>query len=103
MREVDPATLDTLLAGPTPVVVEFWNDGCSPCRALEAVMRGVEDEYRDVRFVTVNADRNPELVQRFGVLGTPTLLIMTGGVEQERLMGARPKTAIRASLDRAGA
>ena len=43
-------------------------------------------------------DQEPELAQRFGVMSTPTLLVMENGRVIHQSAGARPKAAILSML-----
>ena len=49
----------------------------------------------------LNVDENPQTANRFDVRSIPTLLVMVGGREVDRIIGAQPKDAIRARLERA--
>jgi thioredoxin 1 len=52
-----------------------------------------------VVFGKLNTDENPVTTERFGIMGIPTFLILQGGVEVERIVGAVPKQEIRSALD----
>ena len=47
-----------------------------------------------VSFVAVNADENPGLVGRFGILSLPTVQFYARGELTDVLYGARPKTML---------
>jgi thioredoxin 2 len=42
----------------------------------------------DVRFVKVDTDRAPDVSQRLGIRGIPTVMLFRGGAEQARVSGA---------------
>ena len=46
-----------------------------------------------LRVVTVDSDANPQIVDRFGVMSVPTLLLFSGGEQLHRGVGytAKPK------------
>jgi thioredoxin 1 len=46
-----------------------------------------------LRVVTVDSDANPKIVERFGVMSVPTLLLFAGGKQVHRIVGytAKPK------------
>ena len=46
-------------------------------------------------------DANPATAARFGVRSIPTLLVLKGGREIERLVGVHPKAEIVRRLERA--
>ena len=48
----------------------------------------------------VNVDEEPAVAQRFQVRSIPTLLVLKGGQEMERIVGVQPKTEIVRRLQR---
>ena len=52
-----------------------------------------------VRIAKLNVDDNPQTASRFDVRSIPTLLVMVGGREVDRIVGAQPKQAIRERLE----
>jgi thioredoxin-like negative regulator of GroEL len=53
------------------------------------------------RIAKLNVDENPQTASRFDVRSIPTLLVMVGGREVDRIVGVQPKPAIRERLERA--
>jgi thioredoxin-like negative regulator of GroEL len=54
-----------------------------------------------VRVGKLNVDENPHTAQRFDIRSIPTLLVLVGGREVGRIVGAKPKAVIRAELEQA--
>ena len=54
-----------------------------------------------VRVAKLNVDENPMTAARFGLRSIPTLLVLTGGREVDRLVGVQPKVEIVRRLQRA--
>ncbi|HEX2299023.1 MAG TPA: thioredoxin domain-containing protein, partial [Pseudonocardiaceae bacterium] len=86
-------------ASPVPVVVEFFATWCGSCRRFAPTLEQVAGEYAGrVPVVKVNADENPELVRRYGVSSTPTLVLFSGGERAGTLVGAQSADAVRELL-----
>jgi thioredoxin-like negative regulator of GroEL len=54
-----------------------------------------------VRVAKLNVDENPATASRFGVSSIPTLLVLQGGREVDRLVGVQPKSEIARRLQQA--
>ncbi|CAL8968259.1 Thioredoxin 1 [Cellulomonas sp. T2.31MG-18] len=95
-QPVTDATFDEqVLASPLPVVVDFTAEWCGPCRLVGPVLDELAETYAGaVRFVTVDADTNPALVARYGIVSLPTLQFVSGGELVDVLYGARPKAVL---------
>src|SRR5688572_26139235 len=92
----------TIVSAATPVLVDFWAPWCAPCRAIAPALEQLASEYAGrVTIAKLNADENQRTMMQYGVQGLPTLLIFKGGQEVARLVGLRPKPAIKQALDRA--
>ena len=52
------------------------------------------------RIAKLNVDENPITASRFGLRSIPTLLVIKGGQEVDRILGAQPKMEILKRLER---
>jgi thioredoxin-like negative regulator of GroEL len=59
----------------------------------DAVAAKVQDQ---VEMVHVDTDQNPDLAQRYQVMGIPVLIRLEGGREVGRLVGYRPASEVEA-------
>ena len=80
-------------------LVDFYADWCGPCRMMAPILEAVAAERTDITVAKVNVDESSELAARFGVMSIPTLVVLDGGDEIKRIVGARPKDLLLAELD----
>jgi len=94
-----PADLGSAL-GRRATFVQFSTAVCAPCRGTRAVLGAVAAGADDVVHVDVDAESRLELVERFDVTRTPTILILDGGgVVRHRLVGAPRKADVLQALE----
>jgi len=98
---LDDANFEETVKKHPLMLIDCWAAWCGPCRMIEPV---VEELARDhIGRITVgklNVDENPETAMSFGIISIPTLLIMKGGKEVDRIIGAVPKQFIEEKLQR---
>jgi len=86
---------------PLPVLVDAWAAWCGPCRTLAPTIEELAAELAGyVRVAKLDVDTNPATASRFDIRSIPTLLVLAGGREVDRIVGVQPKHAIRARLER---
>ncbi len=75
-----------------PVLVDFTAVWCPPCKMIDPIVKQLAQEWDGrVKVVKLDADENPNVLMKYGVLGIPTLILFKGGQEAERLTGYLPK------------
>lgn len=99
---VSDATFSDVVEGSTlPVLVDAWAAWCGPCRIIAPIIDELAREWAGRVLVTkLNVDENPRTAARFNLRSIPTLLLMRGGREIDRIVGAHPKPAIVEHLRR---
>ncbi|MBI2641269.1 thioredoxin [Candidatus Roizmanbacteria bacterium] len=73
------------------VFVDFHASWCAPCRVTEPIVDELSEEFKDVKFVKVDVDQNPQLAQQYQVFSIPTFLIFKDGKVANQLIGAMGK------------
>jgi len=87
---------------PLPVLVDAWAPWCGPCRLIAPVIDELAVEMAGrVRVAKLNVDENPATAARFNLRSIPTLLVLRGGREVDRIVGVQPKSEISRRLERA--
>lgn len=82
------------------VLVDLWAPWCGPCRTVSPALEQLAHEFAGkVKLVKVNVDGAPRTQTRFGVQGIPTLIMLSGGREVGRLVGARPQHELRGWIE----
>ena len=60
-------------------VVEFGADWCNPCKIFKPIFHETAKSMKDVKFGSVDVDKENEIAQRFGVLSVPTIIFFRQG------------------------
>lgn len=86
--------------GRAATLVQFSTEWCQPCRAVRRILGEIADtDAEDVRHVEIDAEERLDLVRRFDITRTPTVLVLdhVGGVVA-RIVGVPRVPELRAQV-----
>jgi thioredoxin 1 len=89
-----------ILQSTTPVIIDFWAEWCGPCRMMAPVFEDLSKEYEGkIKFVKINTEEAPELAGAFNIRGIPSLSIVNGKEEVNRIVGFAPKEELKKQIN----
>jgi thioredoxin 1 len=99
-RVTDDTFEPEVLKAETPVLVDYWADWCSPCKAIAPILDEVAKEYEGrLKIAKINVDENKVTAAKYLVRGIPTLMLFKNGNLEATRVGALSKSQLTAFLD----
>src|SRR5579872_3785067 len=84
-----------VLRSEVPVLVDFWGDGCPPCRQIAPTIETLACEYAGkLKIGKLDTGANSATAMRFHVRSIPTLLLFKGGQVVAQRVGAAGRSEL---------
>jgi len=78
------------------VIAYFYSPTCSACRTQEKYLPKIQETFSNIFRINVVKER--DVASTFGVMGTPTTIIIDKGIIKEYFVGITPPAKIYKSL-----
>ena len=100
VTELNEAQFNDFVKQSGIVMVDCWAPWCGPCRRMGPIVEELASDLAGkVAVAKLNTDENQGIAMNFGINAIPTLLFFKDGVQQESLVGLRPKEDIIAYIN----
>lgn len=88
-----------LLSSSKKTVAYFYMPSCGHCKTMSPIFDDVSSDPSNsgVKFVKINVTKNPDLSDKYGLTGFPTVLRFNGAKtsEKDKSMGASDKASLQ--------
>lgn len=88
--ELTDANFDAVTAKTElPVVIDFWAPWCGPCRTMAPQFERAAQQLKGQALLAkLDSDANPRTSARFAIRSIPSMVMLQGGRERNRMSGA---------------
>lgn len=98
---VTDATIDAMASQYPLFILDCWAEWCGPCRMIGPIIEQLAMEMKGkVVFGKLNVDENMQTANKHRISAIPTLMIFKNGKLIDKLVGAYPKPALAAKIQK---
>lgn len=77
------------------VLLDFFGSWCMPCKMLSGILEDVNKKIgNQVDIIKIDVDDNMNIAKRYGVLTVPTMVVVIGGEDVEKVVGFRQEKQV---------
>ncbi len=81
-------------------LLDFSAEWCPPCKTMGPIFAELKKEFEGkVEFKKVNVDNEGDEAAKFKVMSVPTFVILKGGQEVDRKVGALSKEVLKSWIE----
>lgn len=79
------------------VLMYFYSPNCRACKSITPIIRSLSKKHKNV--FSINISKDMDTARKLGILGTPSIVMVEGGIIKEFMAGAVGESQILAMLD----
>lgn len=68
-------------------IADFYTSTCGPCKIIDRILDAMVQENPDINWAKCNLENDWDMMERYNVAGTPTLIFYLDGEEKGRMIG----------------
>jgi len=86
------ANFESIIQSKSPVLVDFFTEWCSPCKAQSPIFQDLASEFGErIKVIKIDVDKNPEISRRYRIQAVPTIMLFKNGDVKFRQSGIMSK------------
>lgn len=99
--KITDATIDAAASQYPIFILDCWAEWCGPCRSIGPIIEQLAKEMKGkVVFGKLNVDENMATANKYRISAIPTLMVFKDGKLIDKLVGAYPKPALTAKIQK---
>ena len=95
IQSIAKADFEPLISDNELVFIDFWAAWCAPCKQFSKVYEAVSEQFPDIVFAKVNIEEEKELLDYFGILSIPYLMVFKRGIVIYSDAGSIPESTLK--------
>ena len=68
------------------VLMYFYSPSCRACKSLTPIVRSLSKKHKNV--FSINITKDMDTARKLGIMGTPSIVLVEGGIIKEFMAGA---------------